>query len=216
MFREPLPIFYSNDVDLGRMILKTLNLATVLVVAWLLWQQAGLRAQQTALIQAQSGNQTAMSSLLNAVNTLDDRQDALETKAAEPPVAIAAATPADPNHSAEINGLKAEIANYKGQVSRLNKTSELKQTIATITDAEFSKYEDSAGAAEKLLSTKEVIWRTSTEHDAITQTLQSLMAPIDILAGEWSEGYTDNSVSTIHNVLTRAIAILESEGTTQR
>ncbi len=216
MLRELLPIFSLDSVNLARMILKTLNLATILVVVWLLWQQAGMRHEQFALHQAQAGYQGAMSSVQNTVASLEKRQSTLETKVNEVPPAIAAATPANPNHNAEINGLKAEIANYKGQVERLNKTSELKQTIDTVTDAELSKYDDPSSAAEKLLSTKEVIWRTSTEHDAVRQTLQSLMAPIDILAGEWNEGHTDNSVGAIHSVLTRAITVLESEGTTQR
>ena len=82
--------------------------------------------------------------------------------------------------------------------------------------AELLKVDDPKAASDKLLATKEVIWRTSTEHKSLEQTLQSLMAPIDILAAEWSDGYVDNSVSTIHNILSKSIAILQSEGTTTR
>lgn len=217
MYREPLPIITADSVYFARMILKTLNLATILVVAWLLWQQAGLRQEQSALIGAQAGYQSVLAHLSNKISAIDAKQKDLETKAIAAPVALAAATPkVNSNQSAEINGLKAEIANYKGRITKLNKTSELKQTLATVMEAEFAKLEDSNGAAETLLSTKEVIWRSSTEHNAVEQTLQSLMAPIDILAGEWKEGYTDNTVDTIHSVLSRAIAVLESEGTTQR
>jgi len=189
-------------------------MATMFVVAWLLWQQAGLRQQLAASdlqrIQA-----------VSTVNYLSKELNSLEKKfeAQKPEIAAALSArnqPTAPNNSAEINQLKAEITGYQAKIARFEKSQELKQTLEKVMSAELLKVDNPQAASEQLLSTKEVIWRTSTEHKSLEQTLQSLMAPIDILAAEWSDGYVDNSVSTIHNILTKSIVTLESTGTTTR
>lgn len=196
------------------MILQTLNMATMIVVAWLLWQQAGLRQQLAA-----SNQQRAQA--VTTVVYLREELDSLEKKIDEQKPEIAAALsaqrlPAASNDNAEINSLKAEITAYQAKIARFEKSQELKQTLEKVMSAELLKVDNPQAAAEALLGTKEVIWRTSTEHKSLEQTLQSLMAPIDILAAEWSDGYVDNSVSTIHNILTKSIVILDSKGTTTR
>jgi len=196
------------------MILKTLNIATLLVVVWLLWNQAAL---QRAVSTTNSGHAATG----QALNTMRFELKKIEAKMDEPAPVLAAAqvqvqAQPDPNQAAEINSLKAEISGFQAKVGQMNRSKDLKETLNQIVLAEFSKAGNSAGAAEKLLSTKEVIWRTSTEYKSVEQTLQSLMAPIDILAGEWQQGYTDNSVSTIHHVLSNAITVLDREGVEQR
>lgn len=196
------------------MILQTLNMATMIVVAWLLWQQAGLR-QQLAVSHQQRIQ------AVSTVATLKRELSSLEKKIDEQKPDIAAAlsaqiAPPQQNNNAEINNLKAEITGYQAKIARIEKSKELKLTLDQVMSAELLKVDDPKAASDKLLATKEVIWRTSTEHKSLEQTLQSLMAPIDILAAEWSDGYVDNSVSTIHNILSKSIAILQSEGTTTR
>lgn len=186
----------------------------MIVVAWLLWQQAGLR-QQLAVSHQQRIQ------AVSTVATLKRELSSLEKKIDEQKPDIAAAlsaqiAPPQQNNNAEINNLKAEITGYQAKIARIEKSKELKLTLDQVMSAELLKVDDPKAASDKLLATKEVIWRTSTEHKSLEQTLQSLMAPIDILAAEWSDGYVDNSVSTIHNILSKSIAILQSEGTTTR
>ena len=194
------------------MILKTLNIATLLVVVWLLWNQAAL---QRAVSTTNSGHAATG----QVLNTMRFELKKLEEKMDEPAPVLAAAqvqVQPDANQAAEINALKAQISGFEAKVGQMNRSKDLKTTLNQIVLAEFSKAGNSAEAAEKLLSTKEVIWRTSTEYKSVEQTLQSLMAPIDILAGEWQQGYTDNTISTIHRVLSNAITVLDREGVDQR
>ena len=194
------------------MILKTLNIATLLVVVWLLWNHAAL---QRAVSNTNNGHAVTGQVLTNLRSELKKLEDKVDEPA---PVLAAAQVQAQPdaNQTAEINALKAQISGFQAKVGQMNRSKELKETLNQIVQADFDKTGNAAEAAEKLLSTKEVIWRTSTEYKSVEQTLQSLMAPIDILAGEWQQGYTDNTVATIHRVLSNAITVLDREGVDQR
>ena len=109
------------------MILQTLNMATMIVVAWLLWQQAGLR-QQLAVSHQQRIQ------AVSTVATLKRELSSLEKKIDEQKPDIAAAlsaqiAPPQQNNNAEINNLKAEITGYQAKIARIEKSKELKLTL---------------------------------------------------------------------------------------
>jgi len=147
------------------MILKTFNIATLLVVVWLLWNQAAL---QRAVSTANHGQ----SSIGQVLHTMRSDLQEIEEKLDNPAPVLAAAqvqAPAQPdvNQTAEINNLKAEIARYQSQIGQMHKSKDLKVTLDQVMNAELNKLNDSADAAEKLLATKEVIWRTRTEYKSV-------------------------------------------------
>lgn len=192
-------------------ILKTLNLAVFLTVLWLLWSGTAGYYDVSQLAGKQAQQARAQATLNQRLTKAEER---LNQHQSNPLVQLAPAMPAaQPELDAELtNQLRLEIDGYRKQLSALEKTAELKQALNTIIDAEFLKSSDSAQAADQLLSTKEVIWRKSTDEAEVKQSLQSLMAPIDILAGEWHEGFTDNTVATIYRILGDSIAIIERAG----
>lgn len=178
---------------------------------WLLWTGTGGNHDVSHLASQQAQQARAYASLGDRIAIAEDR---LNERRSDQLIQLAAAVPAkQPEVDTELtNQLRLEIDGYRKQLSAVEKTAELKQALSTIIDAEFLKTTDSALAAEQLLSTKEVIWRKSTDEAEVEQSLQSLMAPIDILAGEWQQGFTDNSVATIYRILGDSIAILERPG----
>ena len=192
-------------------LLKTLNLAVFLTVLWLLWTGTGGNHTVAHLANQQAQQMRAHATLNDRLASAEDR---LDEQRSNELIQLAAAVPAkQPEVDSEVtNQLRLEIDGYRQQLSAVEKTAELKQALNTVIGAEFLKTTNSTQAAEQLLSVKEVIWRKSTEEAAVEQSLQSLMAPIDILAGEWQQGFTDNSVSTIYRVLGDSITILERPG----
>jgi len=124
-------------------------MATMIVVAWLLWQQAGLRQQLAA--SNQQRNQA-----VSTVAYLSEELELLEKKIDEQKPDIAAALsaqslPAATNDSAEINQLKAEITGYQAKIARFEKSQELKQTLEKVMSAELLKVDNPQAASEQLL-----------------------------------------------------------------
>ncbi len=197
----------------SHVLLKTLNLAVFLVVLWLLWSGTGGYYSVSELASQQANQARAHASLNERVAKAEEGLGLAEQRSNEI-LQLAAAAPQQQTgvDAEQLSQLRREIEGYQQKLSAFEKTAELKQALNTIIKAEFLKTDDSAQAAELLLSTKEAIWRKSTDEAEIEQSLQSLMAPIDILAGEWQQGYTDNTVSTIYRILGDSIAILENSG----
>jgi len=188
---------------------KTLNLATFLTVIWLLWTSTGQQHHVQKLSQQQSqANREWQRSLSDTAATIRSENSAeiLQVAAARP------ASTGSADQEARISALTDEISGYQQRIAGIERSAELKLTLNQILQAEFNKVADPQSAAEQLLATKEAIWRKSTEEEMLTQSLQSLMAPIDILADSWQQGYTENSVATIYRVIADSINQLEQDG----
>lgn len=208
------PLNVSNGFQCAArcVLIKTINLATFLVVLWLLWTSS---AQNYRITDIERSTQQVYRSV---DRRLDDTAESLQNQNEAALLTLAAARPAETNNignGALVSELRLEVDNYRNKLRVYERTNQLKVLLQTVMSAEFDKIANPSRAAETLLSTKEGIWQKSLEEEQIQQGLQSLMAPIDILAGEWADGYTANSVSTIYKILNDSIQTLEATGGSQ-
>lgn len=188
---------------------KIFSIATFIVVSWLavtvISTSNRVSTLETSLLNGLTANATA----LNArISSMEASQSENHLNLATQMDAIANAPKQDP---AEANALRAETSNLKEQLAKHTKLLELKKAYQTVIESELEKNTNPQDAAEKLLSTKGAIWKTSTQHEKVKTNLQGLMGPIDVVASKWKSGDTDSTVQPVFKVLKQTLATLGAE-----
>jgi len=112
--------------------------------------------------------------------------------------------------SESANKVDPSVLKAKNQtIARMQETAELQNAITTVIKAELAAFDkQGTQAAELLRSTKAVIWKTSDKWKKSKDSLRQLMAPIDVLAGKWSNGDFSGNTKSIQKAL---IAVLEAQ-----
>jgi hypothetical protein len=190
------------------MTTKIFSVATFILVAWLTVTLVTTSKQLTATEQLLSSKiDTSHQRLTDRINTLEQLYNvAQQTVPAPTPAQI----PAPPQDTAELDALRAETDQLRAQLNNKTNLQDLKTAYRQVIETEFEKQVDATAAAEKLLSTKEAIWKASTLHESEKSNLQGLMAPIDILAAQWKRGDTQSTVKPVFDVLQQTLSSLDA------
>lgn len=191
------------------MINKIFSVATFTLLAWLtvtlVTTSQQLSDKQLALsIKIESNHQT----LASRISALEhDRENAHKAVIAKLDQQI----PHPRADDADLTRLKSEIGSLQARLSEKGNLTPLKTAYIKILETEFEKKDNAVVAAEKLLGTKEAIWKASTQHVRMKEDLQGLMAPIDVLAAQWKRGETNGSVKPVFDILQASLASLDTE-----
>ena len=191
---------------------KIFSVATFIVVSWLavtvITTSKRVNTLESTLLNGMAASSSAMNLRISSIESTQEKNH----KAMLVQLEQIANTPAPvATQSPELTALKSETAKLKQQLTKANKFAELKQAYRDVIESELEKTTDAQQAAEKLLATKGVIWKTSTKHPNHKVSLQGLMAPIDVLAAKWKSGDTQGTVQPVFQVLKQTLATLDAD-----
>lgn len=195
-------------------ISKVLALTTFLLVVWL-GATVNNSHQRISRLETQlsSSLQQNIGVLNQRINSIVEDGEARHEEMLEGLVALTeiaeSAASSGGASAGDLAALQGELDTLRGQAGKLQKSAELGGAHKTILVADLEKATDAAAAAEKLLATKEAIWKFSLEMPDHEGALQGLMGPIDGLAAQWQSGDTSAGVAELHTVLSAALASLE-------
>lgn len=192
---------------------KIFSVATFILVAWLAVTLTTTSRQLTLTEQMLSNT------IEVAYTNLADRIESLETTRQTADQVVLSQLEQLPSQQEKVRHpdidttvlteLKEETSRLKAQLASETYLKELKTAYKHVIETEFEKDNDALSAADKLLATKEAIWKTSMQHEEVRDSLRGLMGPIDSLASKWKRGDTENTVKPVFNVLQQTIATLD-------
>jgi len=191
------------------MIIKIFSVATFILVAWLTVNLVNTsnhleNAERQLNAKIDSTEQTLTSRISELEDTRKQDQEQMLTVLTEQVVSSGA------SNSGNSGDLKAEADSLREKLRRETHLKELKTAYRQVIETEFEKSIDASKAAEKILSTKEAIWKASMKHENVKDDLRGLMGPIDSLAAKWKRGETDNTVKPVFSVLQQTLATLDT------
>lgn len=188
---------------------KIFSVATFIVVSWLavtvITTSKRVSTLETKILNGMAASSSAMNERISRMERAQRKNhQAMLTRLEE-----VARTPVPA--AADMSALKAETAKLKKALVKQAQFAELKKAYNDVIESELEKYASAPEAAAKLLATKGVIWKTSTKHDNVKDSLQGLMAPIDVLAARWKSGDTQGTVGPVFRVLKQTLATLGAD-----
>lgn len=188
---------------------KIFSMATFIVVSWL------AVTVTTTSKRANTLEATLLNGMTDSASAMNARIAALEeTQLSNHQLLLAeleSRSTAPGGHVAQANNNGAEIESLQQQLASQTEFADLKQAYKAVIESELEKNLDPGKSAEKLLSTKDAIWKTSTLHPQVKDSLQGLMAPIDITAARWKSGDINGTVQPVFKVLKQTLATLDAD-----
>lgn len=215
---------------------KIFSVATFIVVSWLaitvVTTAKRVNKLETSLLNGLTASVSAMNTRITAMETAQKKnhQSLLARLASQPvpapvvvhqPIANTADTNALKNEAEKLKReqiqsknqteqLRGETEKLKKELEGYTKFAEINKAYRDVIESEMEKDNDAEKAAEKLLSTKSAIWKASTQYPDLKESLQGLMAPIDITASRWKSGDTKGTVRPVFKVLKQTLATLDA------
>lgn len=188
---------------------KIFSVATFIVVSWLavtvITTSKRVSTLETTILNGMAASSSAMNARISRMEGAQRKNhQAMLTQLEE-----VARTPVPA--AADMSALKAETVKLKKALAKQAQFAELKKAYNDVIESELEKYASAPEAAAKLLATKGAIWKTSTKHDNVKDSLQGLMAPIDVLAARWKSGDTQGTVGPVFRVLKQTLATLGAD-----
>lgn len=181
------------------MLVKIISTATLILLAWLAVQ---ILQTKQSLDTAQMDFQVAVAEVHAELGEVSTQNESISTdltarmeKLSEEQLKLV--------NSSNKNTVDPKELKAKDQtINRLKEVAALQNAYANILKADIAAYEQQgATAAELLMSTKSVIWKTSDKWVNSKDALRGLMAPIDILAGKWERGDYSSNAQPIQKIL---------------
>ncbi len=184
-------------------------MATFIVVSWLAVTVTTTSKRANTLEATLLNGMTDSASAMNArIAALEETQSTnhqlLLSKLESRPAATGQHIELAHDSNAETEALRQQLASKA-------EFAELKQAYKAVIESELEKNSNPGMSAEKLLSTKDAIWETSTRYPQVKDSLQGLMAPIDVTAARWKSGDTNGTVQPVFKVLKQTLATLDAD-----
>lgn len=192
---------------------KIFSVATFIVVSWLavtvITTSNRVNTLESTLLNGMAASSSAMNQRLSRMESAQYKNHQFLLTQLE--VVTKAPAPAPAPVASNNSALKAETEKLKQQLAKHTKFADLKKAYNDVIESELEKLTSAPEAAEKLLSTKGAIWKTSTRYPKVKESLQGLMGPIDVLAAKWKSGDTTRTVQPVFKVLKKTLATLDAD-----